>query len=399
MDYNPENVQTTEDNASAYIDNVNRLLMQEGITDKEGNPVQLTKLAGSVLWLMALANGQNTTEWQERLRNCYNSLDIANCSDEQVNNLALIAGVVKEEGSAPFVALTVTNTTQSPVLYNRSTVYAEDTFSSHKWYCSQNIEVAGGETTTLIFYCESKDVNTPKSTTFIFHFTDITIPSYSTESTSASVILEPEETVADIRNKIMQGTQAFNQIEQAQNAIKGLNGISKCSLWFNPDPIAPVILNGNIELDARKALIVIRGVDVDNLIAETYIRYLNVATQQLEDSLQSSTVLGAGGFVAYYSVCEEKLFYIKVQVKAKRGDTTYIEHIKDVLMLHIYDLDVGCQLTAQRICAWLEEAKSFVDKIYTAQVSMDNVTYGNVTSFSVLDVGTFDREHIIVENI
>ena len=398
MNYDPELVKTTEDNASEYIDAVNVLLAQKGVVDKEGNPVQLTKLAGSVLWLFALANGQNLTEWQERMRNVYNSLDIANCSDEQVNNLAIIAGVLKEEGSSPFVALKVKNDTQSVVLYNRATVYAEDTFSGHKWYCAQSVELAVGEELTLVFYCENKNVSVPSNTEFIYRFTDTTIPSYSVASTSASVIVDPEETIAQLRNKIMQGTQAFNQIEQAQAAIKGLNGITKCSIWFNPDPTVPMVLDGNISLEARKTFIVVQGVDIDNLLAEVYIRHLNVATQQLDSSLESSTVLGAGGFTAYYSVCTEKLFYIKVQVIANIGDTTYTDHIKDVLMSHIYDLDVGCQISSQQVCAWLEEATQYVDKILTAKLSMDNVTYGDVTSFTVLEIGTFTRESIIVEN-
>ncbi len=398
MNYEPNLVKSVEDNASEYIDNVNNLLAQYGVVDKDGNPAQLTKLAGSPLWLMALAFGQNVTEWQERLRNAYNSLAIENCSDEQVINLALLAGIVREEGSSPFVALTVHNDSGAPVLYNRSTVYAEDTFSQHKWYCAQSVIVAVGETLTLVFYCESKDVQTPINTGFVFHFTDPSIPSYSVMADSASVVLEPEEPISQLRNRIIQGTQAFNQINRAQEAIKGLNGVTKCSIWFNPDATVPMILSGNIQLDARKTFIVIKGVDLDNLLAEVYIRYLNVATQQISGSLQSSTVLGAGGFTAYYSVCEDKLFYIKVSVQAIIGDVTYTEHIKDVLMSHINSLDVGEQVTSQQICAWLEEATSYVEKIITAKVSMDNVTYSEITAFTALQIGVFTRESIIVEN-
>lgn len=400
MNYDPNLVSSVEDNASDYIDTVNNLLAQNGVVDKDGNPAQLVKLAGSPLWLMALAFGQNVTEWQERLRNAYNSLSIENCSDEQVSNLALLAGIVREEGSSPFVALTVHNDTASPVLYNKATVYAEDTFSQHKWYCAQSITVAVGETLTLVFYCESKDVQTPSNTGFVFHFTDPSIPSYSVVASSASVVLEPEEPISQLRNRIMQGTQAFNQINRAQEAIEGLNGVTKCSIWFNADPTVPMILPGNIQLDARKTFIVIKGVDIDNLLAEVYIRHLNVATQQLPDqSLQSSTVLGAGGFTAYYSVCEDKLFYIKVSVQAIAGDVTYTEHIKDVLMLHVNALEVGCQITSQQICAWLEDATSYVDKIITAKVSMDNVTYSDITTFTALQIGVFTRESIIVENV
>ena len=115
MNYNPNLVSSVEDNASEYIDKVNNLLAQYSVTDKDGNPAQLAKLAGSPLWLMALADGQNITEWQERLRNAYNAIDIANCADSQVENLAVLAGVIKREGSAPYIILRVTNTTSNSI--------------------------------------------------------------------------------------------------------------------------------------------------------------------------------------------------------------------------------------------------------------------------------------------
>ena len=403
MTYDPTEVNSVEDNASAYIDATNNLLAQNHVLDKEGNPAQLAKLAGSPMWLFALAYGQNLTEWQERLRVVNAQLDIANCTEEQVLNLAQIAGVIREEGSSPFVTLHIRNTTDVPVLYNPSTVVAKDSFSNNSWYCSQNFTLAGHEEADLLFYCAHKDVSVPAGTAFVLTFNAEAYPTYTIVSEDASIIVTKQETIAELRNKLMQGVEAFNGVAQAQEAIKGLNGIVKCSIWFNPDPNLPMTLPGNITVPARMTFVAIQGVDTANLLAEVYLRYLDVATYRilnqpdLPDSLASSTILGAGGFTAYYSVCSEVPVYVKVLVKPFAGDTTYEDLIKDTIMAHAYDSDVGAQITTQQICYWLNEVSYSVEKLITASVSMDGITWSNKSSVTVLEVGVFTRDKIIVE--
>ena len=150
MNYDPNLVASVEDNASEYIDKVNNLLAQYGVVDKDGNPAQLAKLAGSPLWLMALADGQNIAEWQERLRNAYNALDITNCADSQVENLAVLAGVIKREGSAPYIILRVTNTTSKSITINSINCIATDTLTQNEWYSGQNYELIVDETADLV---------------------------------------------------------------------------------------------------------------------------------------------------------------------------------------------------------------------------------------------------------
>ena len=189
MNYDPNLVMSVEDSASDYIDKVNNLLAQYGVVDKNGNPAQLAKLAGSPLWLMALADGQNITEWQERLRNAYNALDIANCADSQVESLAIIAGVIKREGSAPYIILRVTNATSNPITINSVNCIATDTLTQNEWYSGQNYELIVDETADLVFYCRQRSVEVPKEISFTLHNVEGSWSDLSAESVSASRVL------------------------------------------------------------------------------------------------------------------------------------------------------------------------------------------------------------------
>lgn len=379
MDYNPENVQTTEDNASAYIDNVNLLLAQEGVVDKEGNPVQLEKLAGSVLWLMALADGQNITEWQERLRNCYNSLDVANCSDEQVNNLAILAGVVKRQGSVPFIILKVKNTTQAPITINSTNCIATDMLTQNEWYAGQNYDLIVDEEANLVFYCRNRNVEVPKDITFVLRNTQGVWEDLTAPSASASRILEPEETTADLRNAIMLRKGRYDAISQAETAIANLDGISKCSIYFNRKQLAPITLPGGLELPARTAYIVVQGYDVEQLIARTFFSYAIVQTLQTEHSLVNQVLIGAIYENVYYSQCESVTAYIKVKVRPRQGDTTYTQRIKDILTPYSGTLKIGENITTQLVCEWLGNLDEYCT-IISAYVGLAADPSGDTTN-------------------
>ena len=396
MDYNPENVQTTEDNASAYIDNVNLLLAQEGVVDKEGNPVRLEKLAGSVLWLMALANGQNITEWQERLRNCFNSLDVANCSDEQVTNLAILAGVVKRQGSAPFVVLTVTNNTGNPITINSTNCIATDQLTQSEWYSGQNYELIVDETANLIFYCRNRNVEIPKDIAFVLHNTTDQWADITSSSANASRVLEPEETTAELRNNIMLRKGRYDAISQAETAIANLDGISKCSIYFNKNQVSPITLPGGITLPARTAYIIVQGYDVEQLIARTFFSYAIVQTLATPTSLANQVLVGAEYQTVYYDQCKGVTAYIKVKVKPLYGDTTYIQRIKDSLTPHSGLLRVGENLTTQLICEWLADLDEYCT-IVSAYVGTSANPSDDQTAIDVNEIIQFTDNEITFE--
>lgn len=397
MNYDPNLVVSVEDNASEYIDKVNNLLAQNGVVDKEGNPAQLAKLAGSPLWLMALADGQNITEWQERLRNAYNAISITNCEDSQVENLAVLAGVIKREGSAPYIILRVTNTTNDSITINSVNCIATDTLTQNEWYSGQNYELTVGETADLAFYCRQRSVEVPRDILFTLHnTTESSWTDLSAVSVSASRMLEAPESLAQLRNRIIMRRNRYDIISQAETAISGLDGISKCSIWFNKNQSAPITLPGGIVLPARTAYICIQGYDAENLIARTFFSYAIVNTLQTAESLSSQVLIGADYHTVYYAQCKSQIAYIKVKVRPILGDTTYIKRIKDTLLSYSGTLKVGENLTAQMVCEWLGQLDEYCT-IYTAYVGTSADPSGDVTDIPVNSLLQFTEDNITFE--
>lgn len=396
MNYDPNLVTSVEDSASDYIDKVNNLLAQYGVVDKDGNPAQLAKLAGSPLWLMALADGQNITEWQERLRNAYNAINIANCADSQVENLAVLAGVIKREGSAPYIILRVTNTTNNSITINSVNCIAIDTLTQNEWYSGQNYELTVGETADLVFYCRQRSVEVPKDISFTLHNVDSSWEDLSALSVSASRVLEAPETLAQLRNRIIMRRDRYDIISQAETAISGLDGVSKCSIWFNKNQNAPITLPGGKTLPARTAYICIQGYDAENLIARTFFSYAIVNTLQTEESLSSQVLIGADYHTAYYDQCESQMAYIKIKVKPILGDTTYVKRIKDTLLPYSGTLKVGENLTAQMVCEWLGQLDEYCT-IYTAYVGTSADPSGDITNIPVNSLLQFTEDNITFE--
>ena len=396
MNYDPNLVASVEDNASEYIDKVNNLLAQYGVVDKDGNPVQLAKLAGSPLWLMALADGQNITEWQERLRNAYNAIDIANCADSQVENLAVLAGVIKREGSAPYIILRVTNTTSNSITINSTNCIATDTLTQNEWYSGQNYELTVRETADLVFYCRQRSVEVPKEIAFTLHNVESSWSDLSAVSVSTSRVLEAPETLAQLRNRITMRRDRYDIISQAETAISGLDGVSKCSIWFNKNQTAPITLPGGKTLPARTAYICIQGYDAENLLARTFFSYAIVNTLQTDKSLKSQVLIGADYHTAYYDQCASQMVYIKIKVKPILGDTTYTKRIKDTLLPYSGTLKVGENLTAQMVCEWLGQLDAYCT-IYTAYVGTSTEPSGDVTDIPVNSLLQFTEDNITFE--
>ena len=401
MDFEPTNVNTVEENASDYLSKVNLLLAQNGVVDKDGNPAKLVALAGSPTWLFALAQGQNTTEWQERLRKAYYSIDIEKCDDEQVYVLATLAGVLFKEQSSPMISLLVKNTEDSTITLNSTTCYAEDSFGQNKWYPGNTYIIASQETVRVVFYCEDKAGSTPPNTVFTIKSTQTptAFAPISIISDESSSILFQGETAADLRNRVLLGSYAVDQITQAQTAIQNLNGIVKCSIYFNPDANVPLPLPGSISLPARTAYVCIQGVDVDDLLATTYFRYMNVQTLETVDSIRSETIVGASQLYVYYSVAVEVKPYIKILLDpTDSAINTYPDYIKQILMEHKYEVEIGAPLTAQKISTWIDKGNKY-GTIIDTKLSLDGTNWYDTFSPSVFQVPVLDEDHIIFEEV
>lgn len=403
-DTNPIIVNTVEENATDFISKVNTFFAEYGIKNEDGSPAVLTALAGSPTWLFCLAQGQNTTEWQERLRKAWYAIDIDNCPDEQVYVLATLAGVLFKEQSAPMITLNVYNPTEDNLTINSTNCYAEDSFGQNKWYSGSAYTLAVGETAPIIFYCEDKEGSVPPNTSFILKstnvpasFTDITI----TPSLGSTILFEGE-TPADLRRKIQQGSAGFDHISQAQKAIENLNGIAQCSIYFNPDANESVTLEGGILLPPRTAFVVVKGVDVDDLLAYAYFKYMDIATLNTSKSLVSYTIVGASTLPVYYQQATTVHPYVKIKIQSSGTSNLPSQaQIRSLLLEHANEFLPGKPITAQKLDYWINEGNTYIapNVIITSSISRNGSSYSDVFLPDVYESIELVEDRIVFEEI
>lgn len=396
MAFDPKQVNTAEENANTYADKVDLAFANAGVTTKEGNPMLVSRLAGSPTWLLALAHGSVASEWQERCRKAYYSLDPANCDADQVLNLAMLAGVVSSYADTPYTQVTVENPYDYSIYLNSTNCEFVDTGTDSKWYLGQGINLAPGYSMTVLIYCSKHDVSIPVNTSLTLK--SLTVPAafddLSVTTEYDSRLEGAEKSIAQLRNDIQLGYENVDVITQCQNAIARLNGIRKCSIFFNEDPTNAITLPGSINLPARKAFVCIEGADTDDLLAQTYYKYMNVATIQGPNYLASNTRVGANDHEVYYSQAQSQMCYIKVTVKAYGSDLTYQQRIKDILLEHSGTMAVGEDITSQLVNEWLANLGVYV-KVLDADVSMDGTTYGVTTAVDANKYLMWDAAHIV----
>ena len=396
MAFDPTSVGSVVDNANTYADFVDQEFATADIKDGDGNAVTLSRVAGSPTWLMALAQGNIMTEWQERCRRAYYALDPANCTDDQVRNLAQLAGIVTHVNSTPYVVVDITNTNNFSIYLTSDNCYATDSVFGYKWYLGQGLNLAPNATFTVNLYCSKDNISVPADTSFTITSVSDAFPPISTATAVDSQIDLEAISIEELRNTLQLAYQHLDIVSQCQQAIEQLNGITKCSIFFNSNADDPITLPGGVELPGRTAFVAIQGADVDQLLAQTYFKFMNVQTVETQNTLDSTYQLGASLMHVYYEQVAAQTCYIKVLIKSGSAgtDTTYQQRIKDTLLAHSGSLAIGDNITAQMANTWLANLSQYVT-ILDVELSMDGTNYSNTTAVDANKYLTFTAANII----
>lgn len=394
MNFDPTLVNSVEDNANDYANKVDAELAVADIEDEEGNAVTVSRLAGSPTWLLALAHGSIITEWQERLRKADYSLDPSNCTDDQVLNLAQISGIVTKTSRTPFVTLTITNPYEFSLYLTSDNCYAEDSVYTSRWYLGQGITLYPEQEVTVNFYCAKEDISVPANTAFTLTSIAGSFDPIVLVSDTSSQLEEEAMSIAQLRNEIQLGFSHIDIVTQCERAISTLNGITKCSIYFNKSATTDLVLPGNITVPPRKAFVSIQGADVDKLLAQTYFRFMNVDTISTSTSLQSTAQVGALVMTVNYEQTGTQTCFIRVVVHPySASDVTYKQRIIALLLSYSGKLKIGQNITAQLASTWLSDLDSYV-LVKDVELSMNNETWDNMTDVDANKVLVFTEDHI-----
>ena len=265
--------QTTQEHATAWMEEINALLEANNVTDENGNIVKLSQSFASALYLQVLAGASRLEKNDEKLNAGINSLNVEACDDQQIENLLPIAAITRNTGSYSTLTLTVTANADVLCVIPAGT---KAPFKNVNFIVQTQIVLQPGTTQNIATVCDTIGaivVLKGEITAF-----ETQIPNLASVVNNVSSIPgNNAETTASLRQRIIKGNTIPYSLNGVKIALEELTGVNHARVFFNYNTSGTLTLAGGIELQPRTAYVVING--ESESIAETYARYMNAPTQ------------------------------------------------------------------------------------------------------------------------
>lgn len=350
---NVKKIDTPYNNAVTIINRTNQLLLENNIKDSTGEAIaQLEETPANPAWLFALACGQLHTSWQEALSKAYSALDPQNCEDDQVLVLASLAGIKRGNGTPSHITVLIENTSDESLTVPFGTTFTES-YVNQTWVLNKNINLLGkGKQYATLFTTNDGEYIVPSGTDFNYSG-ELSITCVSTSSSSGGSSVE---SISSLRNRISQGEDSSNFVNQAKVAIELLSGIESCSIWVNSSSIEYLVIgsgtSGSITIPPRNAYISIKGYDYSGKIAETYYSYLNIPATVGNN--QEQCLIGQQPLTVNFNYAEEAPVNIYVTIKSSDMAVGAEGAIKNAISAHSGTLACGENVTSQMVSEWVQ---------------------------------------------
>lgn len=265
--------QTTQEHATAWMEEINALLEANNVTDENGDIVKLSQNFASALYLQVLAGASRLEKNDEKLNAGINSLNVEACDDQQIENLLPIAAITRNTGSYSTLTLTVTADAENVCVIPAGT---KAPFKNVNFIVQTEIILQPGTTQNIATVCDTIGaivVLKGEITAF-----ETQIPNLAgVVNNVSSVPGNNAETTASLRQRITKGNTIPYSLDGVKIALENLTGVNHARVFFNYNTSGILTLAGGIELQPRTAYVVING--ESDSIAETYAKYMNAPTQ------------------------------------------------------------------------------------------------------------------------
>lgn len=265
--------QTTQEHATAWMEEINTLLKANNVTDENGDIVKLSQNFASALYLQVLAGASRLEKNDEKLNAGINSLNVEACDDQQIENLLPIAAITRNTGSYSTLTLTVTADAENVCVIPAGT---KAPFKNVNFIVQTEIILQPGTTQNITTVCDTIGaivVLKGEITAF-----ETQIPNLAgVVNNVSSVPGNNAETTASLRQRIIKGNTIPYSLDGVKIALEKLTGVNHARVFFNYNTNGTLTLAGGIELQPRTAYVVING--ESDSIAETYAKYMNAPTQ------------------------------------------------------------------------------------------------------------------------
>ena len=389
--------ESTSEHTLNIMTEINRILTEQDVRDKEGNLVQLTASYGNAIYLLALAVAARFKDNDDKLKAAIDSFNISVCDDQQIENLLPIAAVSRNSGSYSTLILSITASSDGDCTVPAGTraPYLDG------YFVTQTEVIASAGETVNVDTVYSKIGSVVVLAGEVNSFEN-SIPNLAEVVNPVSSVpgVEPE-TTPQLRRRILRGETIKYSLDGCRLALEELTGIAYAQIYFNYSLTDQQELPGGVLIDPRTAYIVISG--ESDKIAETYAQYMSAPTQNAPGATTTAHsqnyVTESGQIVPiYYDTATERFIYVRVWIKA---DAVYNEQtvaqIKRDLIQSSAAWYIGEQITAA-LCTAPFVGITYTDVAYV-EVSSDGATWEQLIDSGCNEISRVKDSTIQVEQL
>ena len=388
-------VNTPTDNAYEILDYVNEKMTELGVTNKDGDIVQFKVSLTSPIWLLIFGIGYMATVLQKIMYAVGKSFSVADCSDQQVLNLAQIAGITRKDGSYSTVNLRVTASKDGDCTVTTDN-YVTITYNDEDYYFypAADVTISAGNTDTV--YCIASVTGIVYGAAGVVDAFDEDITNLSSVTNLAVVPGTDVETINNLRSRILSNDRV-SPLTSVITAIGNLTGVVKAGLYYNTNNSTSQTIAGHT-VAPRESILFIQG--TSSKIAETYYKYLfSPTTNDDSEALTSSYTADNGQvFTVNYYTAEDKNLYIKV--KLNTTITAAVETtIRDAIAALSNSLSMGSEYSQAYILQCLADSiPTEYQYISGVTLGTDGETYGQYVQLAQNEIGIInnDDESIVI---
>lgn len=384
-------VNTPTDNAFALLNYVNQFMVDNDVKNRKGELVQFKISLASPIWLLIIGIGYVATVCQKIMYAVAQAFNIADCSDQQLLNLAKIARLSRKEGSYTTIVCTVTAAAGGACEITTS-LEAKATYEGVEYTFNPiyNEEIPAGTSAEVILICTVTGpvyVAAGEITGFV------TDPEYFESMTSsASQPGSGLESLSSLRTRLMTN-EAISPLMGAIQGINALDGVTKAVVLFNPNYDSSMILGGKT-VPPKRAIVFVQG--YSDKIAQEYYKYMSAETYNDGTAHQQAFVMenGQSFNVNYYTPVAVDL-YVRVSVtEALTLERT--GEIKAAVANLSNTKPIGSNYTSSYIIDTLNTNLNFPE-ITGIAISTDGTNWTDTTAFNEGNIGLMAAARVSIK--
>ena len=382
-------VNTPTENAFALLEYVNQFMIDNNVRNKKGEIVQFKISLASPIWLLIIGIGYLATVCQKIMYSVAQAFNIADCSDQQLLDLARIARLSRKEGSYTTVSCTAT-ASDAGTCHITTDLEAKVTYEGNDYTFNPiyAVDIPAGTSAEVILIC---------SVTGPVYFEVGAITNFEVPPENLEEFLSgaPQpgsglESISSLRTRLMTN-EAISPLAGAIQGLNALDGVTKAVVLFNTNYDSSMVLGGKT-VPPKRAIIFIQG--YSEKIAQEYLKYMAAETYDDGTAHQQSYSLhnGQNFTINYYTPVSVSL---KIRVSVSEALTLeHTEEIQRAIAALSNSRQIGENYTTAYIVDVLNTNMNFPE-IVGIEISSDNgQTWTNTTDFDAGNTGFIATSNI-----